>query len=190
MAEELNERGEALLRLLVERYIDDGQPVGSRTLAKAMDLSLSPATIRNVMSDLEELGYLHSPHTSAGRVPTARGFRFFVNTLLNVGQPGIGEVKQLEHSVSESDDPKSLVESISNALSDLTEMAGIVTVPRKEMTSIRHVEFLPLGDKRVLAVLVFSDQEIQNSVLETDREYERAELERASNYISAALVGH
>jgi len=188
---ELTERAQYLLKVLTERYIREGQPVGSRVLARHAGLKLSPATIRNVIADLEELGLVSSPHTSSGRVPTVQGYRLFVDTLLSV-QP-------LEHSVVDSlkqnldagagSDTKSLVNNASTLLSDVTRLAGIVTVPRARHLSLRRVEFLPLSEKKVLAVLVISDKEVRNTILKTERNYSASELQQFSNFLNEQFAG-
>ncbi|MEL7024736.1 MAG: heat-inducible transcriptional repressor HrcA [Pseudomonadota bacterium] len=187
---ELSTRAQQLLRVLIERYVRDGSPVGSRTLARDGGLELSPATIRNVMSDLEALGLVSAPHTSAGRVPTALGYRVFVDSLMRVRPLTTRTVKELERQLaSESGDTASLVSSASSLLSQFTKMAGVVTVPRADRVVLRQIEFLPLGDHRVLAILVINATEVQNRVLQTDREYTRDELTHAANFINAKCGG-
>ena len=181
----LSERAQAFLKTLIAQYIRDGQPVGSRTLSKLEDLALSPATIRNVMSDLEDLGYLSSPHTSAGRVPTDLGYRLFVDTLIQVQPLESIEVEPL-HDLLEARSVGSheLIEQVSSFLSGVTQMAGLVTLPRAESTRLRHLEFLPLSDRRVLTILVIDEDEVQNRIIDTDRDYSPAELEQASNLLN------
>ncbi|HKJ94937.1 MAG TPA: heat-inducible transcriptional repressor HrcA [Gammaproteobacteria bacterium] len=188
--QELGERGRKLLKALVERFIREGQPVGSRTLARDAGLDISPATVRNVMADLEDLGLVASPHTSAGRVPTVRGYRLFVDNLLTV-QPLSGpEIDRLRRQLAFGEhNAQALVGSASQLLSALTRMAGIVTLPRRDHTGIRQVEFLTLSENRVLAVLVFSDNEVQNRILHVDRPFSHSELQQASNYLNAHLAG-
>jgi heat-inducible transcriptional repressor len=181
----LDERAQFLLRLLVDRYIRDGQPVGSRTLSREPGLDLSPATIRNIVSDLEELGFVKSPHTSAGRVPTIKGYRFFVDTLLKLTPPRGEELLRFSESLSEaSGDPQALALSVLNLLSAVTSLAGIVTVPRRAQTALRQIEFLPLSGHRVLAILVVNDREVQNKILNVSRDFGADELKRASNYLN------
>ena len=185
----LNERTQRLLKVLVESYISDGHPLGSRTLAKLSELEISPATVRNVMSDLEDLGFVESPHTSAGRVPTTKGYRLFVDTMLKV-QPVTDEVvTELVNSLSPDQTVNSLVESASGLLSGLTGLAGVVTIPKHERTEFRQIEFLPLSDQRVLAILVMNKQEVQNRILHTDREYTASELQQAANYLNELCAG-
>ncbi len=187
----LSERAQHLLKLVVQRHIRDGQPVGSRTLTRESGLDLSPATIRNVMADLEDLGYVRSPHTSAGRVPTDKGYRFFVDSLLTVQpdklQEAVGADLRLE--LGDSGDPSALVGTASNLLSGLTHLAGVVTLPRRQAGALRHVEFLPLADRRVLAILVLNEHEVQNRVIHVDRDYTQQELQRVSNYLNRHFIG-
>ncbi len=183
----LNDRAQALLKILIERYIADGQPVGSRALARASSLELSPATIRNVMADLEEMGFVASPHTSAGRVPTPKGYRLFVDTLLTVRPLEEVERAQIEESLL-PDDPHRVVAAASQLLSDLTHFAGVVVSPRRR-AALRHVEFFHLSERRVLLIIVASDGEVQNRVLVTDRPYSAAQLVEAANAINQNYAG-
>ena len=184
----LSERAQSLLKVLVERYIADGQPVGSRALSRASSLELSPATIRNVMADLEEMGFVASPHTSAGRVPTPKGYRFFVDTLLTVQPMQELERQQLAEQLA-PDDPHRVVAAASQVLSDLTHFAGIVVAPRRRGAVLRHVEFFGLTEKRVLLIIVSSDGEVQNRVLVTDRPYSASQLQEAANYVNQHYSG-
>ncbi|MFZ1641687.1 MAG: heat-inducible transcriptional repressor HrcA [Candidatus Contendobacter sp.] len=186
----LNERTQHLLRILVERYIRDGQPVGSRTLARDAGLDLSPATIRNVMADLEELGYLHSPHTSAGRVPTARGYRLFIDALLHLKPLEHQEIEILRRRIDQPvRDGAELARSVSDLLSGITHLAGVVMLPRRKAATLRQVEFLPLAENRALVILVLNSQEVQNRVIQTQRPYSAAELQRAANYLNQQFTG-
>jgi heat-inducible transcriptional repressor len=186
---ELNERAQVLLKALTERYIRDGQPVGSRTLARDAGLTLSPATIRNVMADLEDLGLVSSPHTSSGRIPTVQGYRMFVDTLLSVRPLDDAVVEKLRENLDIKHDSKNLVETVSSLLSDVTRLAGIVTLPKRENAALQRVEFLPLSGKKVLAILVISDKEVRNSILHTEREYSAAELQQYSNFLNEHFGG-
>ncbi len=189
-AQSPNERARELLRALIQRYIRDGQPVGSRTLAKDSGLDLSPATIRNVMADLEDMGLVAAPHTSAGRVPTPKGYRLFVDTLVRYRAPQGGAMKMLQAQLSDrGDNPHELVSAVSHMLSDLTNLAGVVTVHRGHHATLRQIEFLPLSDNRILAILVLNDREVQNRILHTDREYSSSELTEAANFINAHYAG-
>ncbi len=184
----LNERAQNLLKILVERYIVEGQPVGSRALSRFSTLELSPATIRNVMADLEEMGFVSSPHTSAGRVPTPKGYRLFVDTLLTVRPLEELERQQLEEQLL-PDDPHRVVTAASQILSDLTHFAGVVVAPRRRGAVLRHIEFFRLSEKRVLLIIVASDGEVQNRVLITDRAYAPSQLQEASNYVNQHYAG-
>ncbi len=186
----LNDRTQHLLKALVERYIRDGQPVGSRTLARDAGLDLSPATIRNVMADLEDLGYLHSPHTSAGRVPTARGYRLFIDALLHIRPLDNQEVELLRQRIDQPvQNSAELARLVSNMLSGVTRLAGIVMLPRRKVVTLRHVEFLPLSENRVLVVLILNTYEVQNRIIQTRRLYSAIELQQAAHYLNAQFTG-
>jgi heat-inducible transcriptional repressor len=178
----LDDRAKLLLKALVERYIADGQPVGSRTLSRASGLDLSPATIRNVMSDLEELGLIASPHTSAGRIPTARGYRLFVDTMLTVQRGQLGA-----HSLAPGQ-PQKVMSNAANLLSSLSQFVGVVIAPRR--TSVfRHIEFLRLSERRLLVIIVSPDGDVQNRVIFTEVDYAQAQLIEAANYLNSNYVG-
>ena len=187
----LNDRAQRLLKALVERHLIDGQPVGSRTLARDAGLEISPATIRNVMSDLDHLGLVRSPHTSAGRIPTPKGYRMFVDSLLQVQPLEPAALLQLQGSFSSARkfDADSLLASASQLLSGMTAMAGLVSVPNRDHVSLQQIEFMPLSEQRVLAILVFSDRSVQNRVLETDRPIDRSALVEAGNFLNAKFAG-
>lgn len=178
----LDERAKLLLKTLVERYIADGQPVGSRTLSKASGLELSPATIRNVMSDLEDLGLISSPHTSAGRIPTARGYRLFVDTMLTVQRSELHG-----HSLAH-DQPQKVISNAANLLSSLSQFVGVVVAPR-HASVFRHIEFLRLSERRVLVIIVSPDGDVQNRVIFTEVDYEQAQLVEAANFLNTHYVG-
>jgi heat-inducible transcriptional repressor len=183
----LDERAKTLLKTLVERYIADGQPVGSRTLSRASGLDLSPATIRNVMADLEELGLIASPHTSAGRIPTARGYRLFVDTMLTA-QPRQWDDTPLIEQHLPADQPQRVIANAAQMLSSLSNFVGVVTAPRK--TSVfRHIEFLRLGERRVLVILVAPDGDVQNRVLFTAQDHTQSQLIEASNFLTQHYAG-
>ena len=187
----LNERAQRLLRVLVQNYIRDGEPVGSRTLSRESGLALSSATVRNVMSDLEELGFVSSPHTSAGRVPTDKAYRFFVDSLLRAqlttDDSSLEEIHR--HLDLPADSSKSLVTAASQLLSNITHLAGVVTLPLAQAAALTQIEFLALSENRVLVVLVFDDREVQNRIIQLERHYGSEELKRASNYLNAQLRG-
>lgn len=185
----LSERTQLLLKVLVENYISGGQPLGSRTLARKSELEISPATVRNVMADLEDFGFVESPHTSAGRIPTTKGYRLFVDTMLKVQPITTDMVSQMKENLDPSQNVNSLVESASTLLSGLTGMAGLVTLPKIERAEFRHIEFLPLSEHRVLAILVMNQREVQNRILQADRDYTEAELQQAANYINELCAG-
>jgi heat-inducible transcriptional repressor len=178
----LDDRSKLLLKALVERYIADGQPVGSRTLSKASGLELSPATIRNVMSDLEELGLIVSPHTSAGRVPTARGYRLFVDTMLTV-QP-----QQFGSHILAPDQPQKVITNAANLLSSLSQFVGVVIAPRRT-SAFRHMEFLRLSERRVLVIIVSPDGDVQNRVIYTEVDHSQSQLIEAANFLNSHYVG-
>ena len=178
----LDDRSKLLLKALVERYIADGQPVGSRTLSKAPGLELSPATIRNVMSDLEDLGLIVSPHTSAGRVPTARGYRLFVDTMLTV---------QPQHFAAHSlapDQPQKVISNAANLLSNLSQFVGVVMAPRRT-NAFRHMEFLRLSERRILVIIVSADGDVQNRIIFTEADYSQSQLIEAANFLNSHYVG-
>ena len=185
----LSERAQSLFRALVERYIREGRPVGSRTLSRDSGLDLSPATIRNVMADLEELGLLRAPHTSAGRVPTVQGYRLFVDTMLEYAPLQGEEVRQLQDQLTVVPDRAQLVESTSSLLSEITHLASIVMLPRQEHVRLRQVEFLSLSDNQVLVILVINEREVQNRIIRTERTYAPNELEQAANYLNELCAG-
>jgi heat-inducible transcriptional repressor len=187
----LDQRAKTLLKALVERYIAEGQPVGSRTLSRASGLDLSPATIRNVMSDLEELGLIASPHTSAGRIPTARGYRLFVDTMLTArpvdldqASPDLAAARGQLHP----DQPQRVIAQAAHLLSSLSSFVGVVTAPRKASV-FHHIEFLRLGERRVLVILVAPDGDVQNRVIFTARDHTQAELVEAANHLNAHYAG-
>jgi heat-inducible transcriptional repressor len=187
----LDQRAKTLLKALVERYIAEGQPVGSRTLSRASGLDLSPATIRNVMSDLEELGLIASPHTSAGRIPTARGYRLFVDTMLTArpvdldqASPDLAAARGQLHP----DQPQRVIAQAAHLLSSLSSFVGVVTAPRKASV-FHHIEFLRLGERRVLVILVAPDGDVQNRVVFTARDHTQAELVEAANHLNAHYAG-
>ena len=183
----LNERAQILLKTLIERYIADGQPLGSRALSKYSGLELSPASIRNVMADLEDLGFIASPHTSAGRIPTPRGYRFFVDTLLTLKPLDTLEINQLEGQLH-ADNRQRLVASASQALADVTRFAGVVMSPRRS-GGFRHIEFVRLSDSRVLVILVTPEGDVQNRILLTERAYSPSELVEAANILNQNFAG-
>ena len=184
----LDDRARTLLKALVERYIADGTPVGSRTLSRASGLDLSPATIRNVMADLEEAGLIASPHTSAGRVPTARGYRLFVDTMLTVRPLDAAQPDPEVAALLQPDQPQRVITQAASLLSNLSHFVGVVSAPRKAGV-FRHIEFLRLGEKRMLVILVAPDGDVQNRVIFTARDYTTSELQEATNFLNAHYAG-
>lgn len=178
----LDERAKLLLKALVERYISDGQPVGSRTLSRASGLELSPATIRNVMSDLEEMGLIVSPHTSAGRIPTARGYRLFVDTMLTVQNSGL-IAPELP-----AEQPQKVIANAAQLLSNMSQFVGVVMAPRRSSV-FKHLEFVKLSERRVLVIIVSPQGDVQNRVIFTDVEFSSTQLLEASNFINAHYAG-
>lgn len=187
---ELDARTRRLLRSLIAQYLADGEPVGSRTLSRSSGLDVSPATIRNIMADLEEAGLVASPHTSAGRIPTPRGLRLFVDSLIELQPLQHEELARLQRELPPGQaTTRDLLGSASSLLSAMTHFAGVVTVPRQVDFPLRHIDFVPLPDARVLVILVFSDNQVQNRVVQLAKPLEGRELEQAANYINAHFVG-
>ncbi len=185
----MDSRAQHLLKRLIERYVAEGQPVGSRALSRQSGLDLSPATIRNVMADLEDLGYIASPHTSAGRIPTSKGYRFFVDTLMIVRPLEAVEIRRLEGELT-ADAPQQLVNAAASMLSELTHFAGVVATPKRRDPSFRHLEFLRLSERRVLLIIVTPEGDVQNRILHTDRPYTQGHLIEATNFFNQHYAGH
>jgi heat-inducible transcriptional repressor len=185
----LDARARQLLRALIGQYIADGHPIGSRTLAKNAGLDVSPATIRNVMADLEELGLLAAPHTSAGRVPTAQGYRVFVDSLLELKPLDEPQIEELRRELPTQAPTQDLLSGVSSLLSEVTHFVGVVTVPKREEFPFRHIDFVALGGNRVLVILVFADNEVQNRVVTTQRVYAPSDLEQIANFLNANYSG-
>ena len=185
----LNERSQQLFKVLVEQYISDGQPVASKSLSNDEKINLSPATVRNVMSDLEDLGLIISPHTSAGRIPTPQGYRLFVDNLVTV-KPLHGQaVDKLRTELGIDESQEGLITKASSMLSGMTKMAGVVTIPRREAVILRHIEFLPLTSNRILVILVVNEEEVQNRVIHSERAFSESELIQTANYLNQEFVG-
>ncbi|MBB5015017.1 heat-inducible transcriptional repressor HrcA [Rehaibacterium terrae] len=185
----LDPRARRLLRTLISQYIREGEPVGSRTLAKRSGLDVSPATIRNIMADLEDIGLVAAPHTSAGRVPTAQGYRVFVDSLLQVQPLEADEIARLRANLPAGAGTQTLLSNVSELLSAMTHFVGVVTVPRREQFAFRHIDFVALDGQRVLVILVFTDNEVQNRIIHTRRPYSPSELEQTANYLNAHFAG-
>lgn len=186
---ELDKRAQSLLQMLVKLHVSDGQPVGSKTLSTSSELEISPATIRNIMHDLEEAGFIASPHTSAGRVPTHKGYRFFVDSLVTVQSLDPKEIDNLKNQFNLSDN-KHLITSVANSLSDLTKFAGVVMLPKAKKVKFKHIEFLSLSEKKVLLIVVTDDGRVQNRVLYTNKSYPKNLLVESSNYFNHHFQGH
>ncbi len=186
---QINERAAHFLKALIERYIRDGQPVGSRTLSRDTGLDLSPATVRNVMADLEDMGLVSSPHTSAGRVPTVLGYRVFVDSLLTISPLEEVDVAQLRAEFASIDEVTALLDTASRMLSGVTQLAGVVMLPRHERDVFRQIELLPLTGTRVLAILVTGEGEVHNRIIHTDKTYSPAQLVEASNVLTEMFTG-
>src|SRR6218665_3768523 len=180
----LDDRAKLLLKALVERYIADGQPVGSRTLARAAGMELSPATIRNVMSDLEELGLIASPHTSAGRIPTARGYRLFVDTMLTVRRENLSAVNDITAPGIEAGHPHRVISNAAQMLSNLSQFVGVVVAPRRASV-FRHIEFLSLSERRVLVIIVSPEGDVQNRIIHTQVNFTQSQLLEGANFLNA-----
>jgi heat-inducible transcriptional repressor len=185
----LDPRARQLLRVLISRYIHEGEPIGSQTLAKYAGLDVSPATIRNILADLEETGLLSSPHTSAGRVPTAQGYRVFVDSLLQVKALGERELAHLRSELTLSGGMQALLGNVSELLSAMTRFVGVVSAPKREQFAFRHIDFVALDPHRVLAIVVFADGEVQNRIIDMQRMPEPSDLERISNYLNQHCSG-
>ncbi len=185
----LDPRTQQLFKLVVEQYLGEGKPVASKALSMLPDVNVSSATVRNIMADLEHIGLVRSPHTSAGKIPTEEGLRFFVDSLLSVEPLDLGRLKQLESQFDPEMSPTELVESASELLSHLTRLTCVVTTPRRDGVALKHVEFVKLSERRVLVVLVMQDREVQNRVIHTEREYAETELTAATNFVNQEFAG-
>ena len=182
---EPNNRAQYLLKVLIQKYISDGSPIGSRTLLEDSGLDLSPATIRHVMSDLEDHGLIRAPHTSSGRIPTARGYRMFVDTLVRYQKPDTDYIDEIKSDLrTDNYDTGQLIDKVSNTLSRITSLAGIVKVPKGDNVSLKRIEFLPLSENRILTILVLNNDEVQNRILDTKEKHSASELQKASNFIN------
>lgn len=184
----MDDRAQILLKTLVEHYISEGQPIGSSALLQHSGLNLSTATIRNVMSDLEKHGFVASPHTSAGRVPTQQGYRLFVDSLLSVKPLDTQQIQTLENTLK-SPNPDQLVNDAADMLSELTQFAGMVMIPKRKAMVFKHLEFMPLSEKRILVIIVTMDGSVQNRIIFSDTPFSASELTQASNYFNAHFAG-
>ncbi len=186
---ELSVRAQILLKTLINKYVDEGQPVGSKTLMTESGLDLSSATIRHVLSDLEELGLIKAPHKSAGRIPTDRGYRIFVDSLVTIENFHKNELQKMKQHLFTQQSTKDIALSASDLLSGMTNMASIVMLPRRSHNSLRHIEFLPLSENRILSVIVVNDCDVENRIIQTNRKYEKQELEIIGNFLTRQFAG-
>ena len=185
-----SDRAKKILSAIIDNYIEEGIPVGSKKIATYDRFNLSPATIRNVMSDLENLGFLSSPHTSSGRIPTPKGYRFFIDRLLQLQPVANDQFTSIQETVSQTkSNSKDLATNVSSTLSAITQLAGIVTVPKKQESILKEIDFIPLSEKRILAIVVINDAEVENKILQMKRSYTREELQISSNYLNQNYVG-
>ena len=183
-------RAKDILSVIINKYIAEGMPIGSKNLSMSDQIDLSPASIRNVMSDLENLGFIASPHTSAGRIPTSKGYRFFIDSLLQLQPVNAREVESIKEKViNKESNSRELAKNISLTLSNITQLAGIVTVPKQDVSRLKELDFIPLSENRILAILVINDSEVENRILQMKREYTRDELRFTSNYINQNYIG-
>jgi len=185
-----SDRAKKVLSAIIDNYIEKGIPIGSKKLSTYNRFDLSPATIRNVMSDLEDLGFIASPHTSAGRIPTPKGYRFFIDRLLQLQPVDRNEIASIKDTVSQTkSSSKDLATNVSTTLSAITQLAGIVTVPKKHKSTLKEIDFIPLSEQRVLAIVVINDAEVENKILQMKRDYSRDELQISANYLNQHYVG-
>ena len=183
-------RARRILSAIVDKYIQEGIPIGSKSLSLADNIGLSPASIRNVMSDLEELGFIASPYTSSGRVPTSKGYRFFIDSLLKLQPVEATELERIKKRVNlHESNSRELAISVSNTLSAITKLAGIVTIPKQQVTRLKEIDFIQLSEKRILAIIVMNETEVENRILQMKRDYSKDELKQASNYLNTHYKG-
>jgi len=185
----LNQRAQYLLKTLINCYVDEGVPVGSKTLAESAGLNISAATIRNVMANLDSMGLVSAPHTSAGRVPTNMGFRMYVDSMLEFSPLEAAIKERIKQELNSDQDKDSLINVANNLLTDLTQMAGIITIPKSGQLNLRRIEFLPLPDKKILAILVVNERDVQNRIVHVDKDYTQNELLKISNYLNQHFMG-
>jgi len=183
-------RARRILSAIIDKYIEEGIPIGSKSLSLADNIGLSPASIRNVMSDLEELGFIASPYTSSGRVPTSKGYRFFIDSLLILQPVEATELERIKRRVNlHESNSRELAISVSNTLSAITKLAGIVTIPKQQVTRLKEIDFIKLSEKRILAIIVMNETEVENRILQMKRDYSKDELKQASNYLNTHYEG-
>jgi heat-inducible transcriptional repressor len=185
-----SDRAKQILSAIIDNYIEEGTPIGSKKLSSYNRFNLSSATIRNVMSDLEDLGFIASPHTSAGRIPTSKGYRFFIDRLLEFQPVDSNEIASIKDTVSQTKSSnKDLATNVSTTLSAITQLAGIVTVPKQHKSTLKEIDFIPLSEQRVLAIVVINDSEVENKILQMKRNFSRDELQISANYLNQNYVG-
>ena len=185
-----SQRARRILSAIVDKYIQEGIPIGSKSLSLADEIGLSPASIRHVMSDLEELGFIASPYTSSGRVPTSKGYRFFIDSLLKLQPVEANELETIKKRVNTQEiNSRELAVSVSNTLSAITKLAGIVTIPKQQDTRLKEIDFIQLSEKRILAIIVMNETEVENRILQMKRDYSKDELKHASNYLNSNYKG-
>ena len=185
-----SQRARRILSAIVDKYIQEGIPIGSKSLSLADEIGLSPASIRHVMSDLEELGFIASPYTSSGRVPTSKGYRFFIDSLLKLQPVEAKELERIKKRVNTNEsNSRELAISVSNTLSAITKLAGIVTIPKQQVIRLKEIDFIQLSEKRILAIIVMNETEVENRILQMKRDYSKDELKQASNYLNTHYKG-
>jgi heat-inducible transcriptional repressor len=185
-----SQRARRILSAIVDKYIQEGIPIGSKSLSLADEIGLSPASIRHVMSDLEELGFIASPYTSSGRVPTSKGYRFFIDSLLKLQPVEAKELERIKKRVNTNEsNSRELAISVSNTLSAITKLAGIVTIPKQQVIRLKEIDFIQLSEKRILAIIVMNESEVENRILQMKRNYSKDELKQASNYLNTHFKG-
>tara|TARA_B110000971_G_scaffold58190_1_gene59351 strand:+ start:244 stop:1287 length:1044 start_codon:yes stop_codon:yes gene_type:complete len=185
----LNSRQELLLKALVESFISDGQPVGSTKLSQTQNIAISSATIRGVFGDLEDLGYIYSPHKSAGRVPTELGYRMFVDKMVKVQPVDIDLIKKLKINLTKDHERKSIIQKTNEVLSSITELTGIISLPTQKNAELKQIDFLKLSDDKILAILINKNNDVENKIINLDRAYSSSELQEASNYLNSIISG-
>jgi len=187
--ESLNPRQELLLKALVESFISDGQPVGSTKLSRATDIGISSATIRSVFVDLEDLGYIYSPHKSAGRVPTELAYRMFVDKMIKVQPVNSGLIKKLKLNLTQGSERKNIVKKTNEILSNITELTGVISLPTQQNTEIKQIDFLNLSDNKILAILINKNNDVENKIINLDKSFSSSELQEAANYLNSIISG-
>ena len=186
--ESLSKRQELLLKALVESFISDGQPVGSTKLSKASDIGVSSATIRNVFVDLEDLGYIYSPHKSAGRVPTELAYRMFVDKMIKVQPVNNHLIKKLKLNLNQDVERKNMVKNTNEILSNITGLTGLISLPTQKNMELKQIDFLTLSDNKILAILINKNNDVENKIINLDKNYSSSELQEAANYLNTIMI--